>query len=96
MDTLNAADDPDVAIGALEMLPEGVTGSELANLDFVRVRVSPDDADLRTLDRASMLTIGARSTKAERNHGTTGDGFSHGPQLYWHCYGSGADGPCAG
>ncbi len=52
VDTLNAADDPDVAIGALEMLPEGVAGSELANLDFIRVRVSPDDADLRTLDRA--------------------------------------------
>lgn len=51
VDTLNAADDPGIAISALEMLPEGVANKELSSLDFIHVRVSPDDADLRTLDR---------------------------------------------
>lgn len=52
VDALNAAEDPDVAIGALEMVPEGATNSELSSLDFVHVRVSPDETDLRVLDRS--------------------------------------------
>ena len=52
MDAINAAEDPQVAIGALEMLPEGAANNELSALDFVHVRVSPDDADLRTLARS--------------------------------------------
>mgnify|MGYP000262012375 CR=1 FL=1 len=64
--TLNAADDPGVAIGALEMLPEGAANGELSGLDFIHVRVTPDDADLRTLDR----TLNADYRRALNQNGT--------------------------
>lgn len=60
LDALNPADanalagdeNAGVAVGVLAMLPDGASDPGIDAVDRVKVRVTPDDSDLRTLDRS--------------------------------------------
>lgn len=49
---IGQAVEPGTALGVLAMVPDGTGDRGIDALEAVRVRVTPDDSDLRTLDRA--------------------------------------------